>query len=52
MEFTRACKSSPAAMLTAIMGEAIVSVHPEAAESLGALVRTPTLSGARIALTA
>lgn len=38
MEFTRACKSSPAAMLTAIMGEAIVSVHPEAAESLGALV--------------
>lgn len=38
MDFTRSCKSSPAAMLTAIMGEAVLSVHPEAAESLGALI--------------
>ena len=40
MELVRSCKSSPVAMLQVFMADAVLSVHPDAEETIGALVPT------------
>ena len=40
MELVRSCGSSPAAMLHVLMADAVLSVHPDVAETIGALVPT------------